>query len=163
MSVNSCDRASLKSPEVKDEAIDIPTKWRDDTMECIKNKKLTPNARKEIVQTLVTLIISKFGSNPVKSQLEATARRLILKYPFMRDDIGTGYVSGMNHGNDCLKHSASCLLISSYMQASWVDKMVERKRNLKKMLRSGRLLLRKNKDHLKEAVYFDFQVSCKDS
>ena len=62
-------------------------------MECIKEKKMNHTARKEIVQTLVTLLIAKFGSNPSKAQCETVARRLILKYPFMRDDIGTGYVS----------------------------------------------------------------------
>ena len=61
-------------------------------MECIKSKRLTPSSRKEIVQTLVTLAITKFGSNPTKMQFEAIGRHLILKYPFMRDDIGTGYV-----------------------------------------------------------------------
>ena len=62
-------------------------------MKCIKKKKLTPAARKEIVQPLMTLIIVKYGSNPSKEEIEAVARLLILKYPFMRDDIGTGYVS----------------------------------------------------------------------
>ena len=73
--------------------IEVPSKWRDDTMECIEEKKLTPRARKEIVQTLVTLLITKVGSSPSRSQCESVARCLILKYPFMRDDIGTGYVS----------------------------------------------------------------------
>lgn len=73
--------------------LEVPLKWRDDTMECIKKKKLTPRARKEIVQTLVTLLITKVGSNPSRSQCENVARCLILKYPFMRDDIGTGYAS----------------------------------------------------------------------
>ena len=62
-------------------------------MTCIEDKKVTPRARKEIIQTLVTLLITKVGSNHNRSQCETVARRLILKYPFMRDDIGTGYVS----------------------------------------------------------------------
>ena len=95
-STDKGEHASPKSPDV--EPIEIPSKWRDDTLACISEKKLTPSARKEIVQTLVTLVISKFGSNPTKAQLEIVARRLILKYPFMRDDIGTGYVSHMHAG-----------------------------------------------------------------
>ena len=72
--------------------IEIPSKWRDDTMECIDEKKLSLRARKEIV---VTLLITKVGSSPDRAQCESVARCLILKYPFMRDDIGTGYVSNL--------------------------------------------------------------------
>ena len=62
-------------------------------MKCIEEKKLTPRSRKEIVQTLVTLLITNVGSNVGRAECETVARRLILKYPFMRDDIGTAYVS----------------------------------------------------------------------
>ena len=93
LSPDRIDIVSPKSSASDWEIIAIPSKWWDDTMKSINDKKLTPNTRKEIVQTLVTLLISKFGSNLQKSRVEAVARLLILKYPFMRDDIGTGYVS----------------------------------------------------------------------
>ena len=51
------------------------------------------NSRCDIVRTLATLIISKHGPHPTKSEVEHISRQVILKFPFMRDDIGTGYVT----------------------------------------------------------------------
>ena len=128
--LSSADKGELSSPPSSDiESVKIPSKWRDDTLASITEKQLTPAARKEIVQTLVTLVISRFGSNPSTSQFETVARRLILKYPFMRDDIGTGYVSCIQLHHFGLSYSIYVLLL---LQASWVHKMVERKRNLVK-------------------------------
>ncbi|XP_065906962.1 uncharacterized protein [Dysidea avara] len=87
---------------------DIPRHWRPETNSCIEKKELTPECRNDIVRTLVTLTISKVGSKPSRSNCEQVARLLILKYPFMKDDIGDGYTS-------------------------WVDKMIERVRNLVKL------------------------------
>lgn len=50
-------------------------------------------SRSDVVRTLVTLIISKHGTKPGRMRLEELGRQLILKYPFMKDDLGTGYVS----------------------------------------------------------------------
>ena len=72
---------------------EIPMHWRPETMECIEDKKLTNDCRIDIVRTLVTLITAKVGPNPSRSQLQQVARCLILKYPFMKDDLGSGYVS----------------------------------------------------------------------
>lgn len=72
---------------------EIPVHWRPETMECIETKRLTNDCRVDIVRTLVTLVTSKVGPKPSKSQLEQVARGLILKYPFMKDDLGSGYVS----------------------------------------------------------------------
>ena len=47
----------------------------------------------------------------------------------MRDDIGTGYVSYIQLHHSGLSYSIYALLL---LQASWVHKMVERKRNLVK-------------------------------
>ena len=66
--LSSADKGELSSPPSSDiESVEIPSKWRDDTLASITEKKLTPAARKEIVQTLVTLVMSRFGSNPSTS------------------------------------------------------------------------------------------------
>ena len=54
---------------------------------------LTTATRSDIVRTLVTLLTSKYGSKPTQQQIEDLARKLILKFPWMKDDIGNGYVS----------------------------------------------------------------------
>ena len=74
-------------------AFEIPTHWWPETESCIKMKDLTTECRSDIVRTLVTLMITKVGPKPTKCQCEKVARKLILKYPFMKDDIGFGYVS----------------------------------------------------------------------
>lgn len=71
----------------------IPSHWCQQTQVCIDEKKLNAKARCDIVRTLVTLLITKHGPYPTKSEVEHISRQLILKFPFMRDDIGTGYVS----------------------------------------------------------------------
>ena len=71
----------------------MPEKWRDDTQTCIDAKVLNKESRNDITRTLVTLIVAKHGSNPGKAKCEEVSRKLILKYPFMKDDLGSGYVS----------------------------------------------------------------------
>ena len=39
------------------------------------------------------MLISKVGPKPIRNHCEQVARKLILKYPFMKDDMGDGYVS----------------------------------------------------------------------
>lgn len=73
--------------------IEIPTHWRPLTEKCLKKKDITNECRSDIVRTLVTLTIAKFGSKPNKQHCEQFARQLILQYPFLKDDIGSGYVS----------------------------------------------------------------------
>ncbi|XP_065902672.1 uncharacterized protein [Dysidea avara] len=102
-SVASCTSGSLSAS-----SFEIPSHWRPETDACIKRKELTRESRNDIVRTLVTLTISKVGSKPSRSNCEQVARLLILKYPYMKDDIGDGYTS-------------------------WVDKMIERIRNLIKL------------------------------
>ncbi|XP_065893301.1 uncharacterized protein [Dysidea avara] len=87
--------------------VKIPTHWRPDTLKCIKQKSLSCDSRNDIVRTLVSIMMSKVGAKPTRGQCEQAARDLILKYPFMKDDIGDGYLS-------------------------WVEKMIERIRNVNK-------------------------------
>ena len=57
----------------------------------IVTKNLTGSIRNEIVRTLVDLLFSKF-KKPSRVNCEEFASELILKYPFMKDDLGNGYV-----------------------------------------------------------------------
>lgn len=66
--------------------------WREDTQICI-DEVLDDESRSDIVRSLVTLLVSKFGLKPGRSRCEELSRQLILKYPFMKDDIGNEYVS----------------------------------------------------------------------
>ncbi len=59
---------------------------------CIQNKCLDDSARCEIVRTLVCLLFSRY-SKPDRSHCGTMARQLILRYPFMKDVSGKGYVS----------------------------------------------------------------------
>ena len=72
--------------------ISIPDHWRPEVEQCIVTKNLTGSVRNEIVRTLVHLLFSKF-KKPSRINCEEFARKLILKYPFMKDDLGNGYVS----------------------------------------------------------------------
>lgn len=70
----------------------IPDHWRPEIESCLKEECLTDSARNEIVRSLVNQLFAR-ASKPSRSQCEEFARKLILKYPFVKDDIGTGYVS----------------------------------------------------------------------
>ena len=43
----------------------------------------------------MTLLTAKYGPRPSRAQCEDLARQFILKYPFAKDDLGSGYVSGV--------------------------------------------------------------------
>ena len=72
--------------------ITIPEHWRPEVELCIQEKSISDSSRAEIVRTLVNLLFAR-ASKPTKYQCEELARKLILKFPFMRDDMGNGYVS----------------------------------------------------------------------
>ena len=59
--------------------------------ECLESKKITDTARNEIVKTLVNLLLINFLN--LREDCVYLARQLILKYPFLRDSLGNGYVS----------------------------------------------------------------------
>lgn len=70
----------------------IPDHWRPEVESCIAAKYLSDNARAEIKRTLVSQLFAK-SSRPNRSDCDQIARKLILKYPFMKDNLGNGYVS----------------------------------------------------------------------
>ena len=71
----------------------IPSEWRDDTQASIDAKFLDTDVRNDISRTLTTLLTAKVGSHPRSQEIEQVARNLILKYPVMKDDLGSGYIS----------------------------------------------------------------------
>ena len=101
------DYSSLASPQISNPStpgssvsksnrsclFEIPEHWRPEVEECIRNQSLEESARCEIVRTLVSLLFSRFAK-PTREQCGSLARQLILKHPFMKDDMGNGYVSG---------------------------------------------------------------------
>lgn len=91
ISVASTPRSSSSTSSCQ--LIEIPTKWRPETQHCLDSKIINFESRNDIVRTLVTLLIVKFGSKPSRRQCEQASRALILQYPFLKDDIGPGYVS----------------------------------------------------------------------
>jgi hypothetical protein len=70
----------------------IPCKWRPSIMKAIKEEKLTPDIRNEIVRDVVTHMYG-YMEKPTTSFCKFVAQRLILQHKFMRDSKGTGYVS----------------------------------------------------------------------
>ena len=74
----------------------FPTHWRPEVEHCLQEKCLSSSARSDMVRTLVNLLFTK-SSKPSRDQCEKLARRIILKYPFAKDDLGNGYVSRFNY------------------------------------------------------------------
>ena len=95
------------------EKVHIPNYWREDTQTCIEGV-LDDESRSDKCRTVVTLLVSKHGSRPGRIRCEEIAQQLILKYLFMKDDIGNGYVR-------CMLYTEMFYLL----QASWVNKMKE--------------------------------------
>lgn len=91
VSVHS-DASMSSAVSVSSDEIVIPNHWRPEVEECLKNKSLTTHARNEIVRTLASQLFCRY-SRPNRAECEKLARKLILKYPFMKDNLGCGYVS----------------------------------------------------------------------
>lgn len=72
----------------------IPSGWRPSIMQAIATEMLTKDIRNEICRDLITHMYG-FVDKPTSKFCTFVAQRLILKYPFMRDSKGTGYVSYM--------------------------------------------------------------------
>ena len=108
--------SSLSTTPCRADRIPIPEHWRDETQQCIDNGVLDDECRSDITRTLVTLLTAQYGARPGKDRCQELARQLILTYPFMKDDMGSGYVSPIYR---------SFLSLYFDMQASWVFKMQE--------------------------------------
>lgn len=88
------DTASIPSSSGSALSI-IPEHWRPEVEDCLKNQCLTPTARDEITRTIVNVLFSR-NSKPSRVDCDAAARKLILKYPCTKDDLGCGYVSALS-------------------------------------------------------------------
>ena len=84
--------SSASSTPSRSDKVEIPEHWREETQDCIEGV-MDDSSRSDIVRTLVTLLVARHGPRPGRYRCEEVARRLILKYPFMKDDLGSGYVS----------------------------------------------------------------------
>ena len=71
---------------------EIPTHWSLEVAECLAEKCLSDSACQEVVRALVNLLFTR-AKNPTRLDCEYLARKLIMKYPFDKDDLGDGYVS----------------------------------------------------------------------
>lgn len=69
----------------------IPDHWRPEIEQCIEDMNFSDSARNEVVRTLVNLLFITSGK-PSRDDCEQLARKLILVYPFAKDDLGNGYV-----------------------------------------------------------------------
>lgn len=85
---------STVSVKVNEEII-IPSQWRPEVEVCLNEKCITDGARNMMIRSLVNLLFSK-DTKPSRANCENLARRLILKYPFLKDDMGNGYVSNIS-------------------------------------------------------------------
>lgn len=71
----------------------IPDHWRPEVEYCIGEKMLSDSARNDIIRTLVSQLFARIGKKPSRAECEDCSRKLILKYPMFKDDMGNGYVS----------------------------------------------------------------------
>lgn len=77
---------------MQNDLLAIPGHWRPEVEDCIRKQGLSDSARSEIIRVLVTQLFVH-SRKPSRVECEQHARKLILKYPFMKDDMGNGYVS----------------------------------------------------------------------
>ena len=90
-------------------------------MKAIEDKRLTPDVRNELVRDLVTHMYGCM-EKPSSESCKFVAQRLILKYPFMRDTMGTGYVSGTVF--------LLWQLTLAFLKGSWEKKLCDRVSNV---------------------------------
>jgi len=69
----------------------IPENWRPEVMQSIRSRCLSDSAKNEMIRVLANLLFS-LSSKPTRQQCDEMAKRLILKYPSTKDQLGNGYV-----------------------------------------------------------------------
>ncbi len=87
-------RADVKTEFEKSYAgkVTIPTRFSTETAACVKSGVLTKKARDEIVNSLATLMLVH-TSRPSPDDLTTVCKRLVRKYPVLKDKVDSGYVS----------------------------------------------------------------------
>ena len=79
----SCSSVTSRITPSRNE-IKILDHWRPEIEQCIEQQCLTDSARNEMVRALVHQLFAK-ARKPSRLQCEDLARKLILKYPFVKD------------------------------------------------------------------------------
>lgn len=74
----------------------LPVRFSSATSKAIETGILTKNSRVEIVHSLSTLILMH-TSRPTPHDLDTISRRLVQKYPKLRDTVDSGYVRTSIH------------------------------------------------------------------
>ena len=72
----------------------FPKAHRESIMICLSKKQMPPDVRNAFVRELIVHMYS-YGGRPSRIFCSFVARRIILKYPFLRDAAGNGFVSVM--------------------------------------------------------------------
>lgn len=70
----------------------LPKCFSATVMESLERKSMEPNTRSAFTRELVVHMTS-YGVRPSANFCSAAARKVVLKYPFLRDSVGSGYVS----------------------------------------------------------------------
>ena len=79
--------SGMSTPSTRLGGAIIPDHWRPEIESCLKEECLTDSARNEIVRSLVNQLFAR-ASKPMSSQCEELARKLIVKHPFVKDNMG---------------------------------------------------------------------------
>ena len=89
----NCASTNLRS-EIADWAgkFAIPARFSAETTSAIKTGILSKRARDEIIQSLSTLMLVH-TSKPSPDDYSVVCRKLVEKYPNLRDKVDSGYVS----------------------------------------------------------------------
>ena len=124
----SSDNSSQSiSPTFKDGVpvnYSLPKCFSAGVMESLEKKDMKPNVRSAFVRELIVHMTS-YGVKPPKNFCSTVARKIVLKYPFLRDAVGSGYVSICNCG-------LNVLVVSNSVQASWEKRLIGRVYNVSK-------------------------------
>ena len=73
-------------------AYTLPKAFSSTVMGALQKKEMEAKIRSAFVRELLVHMTS-YGSRPSLNFCSLVARRIVLKYPFLRDSIGNGYVS----------------------------------------------------------------------
>ena len=99
LAVDTVLRASTSSPtpggvcnfSATVSSLIIPENWRPEVMQSIINRFILDSTRNEMVRVLANPLFS-LSPKPTRQQCNEMAKRLILKYPSTKDELGNGYV-----------------------------------------------------------------------
>lgn len=91
----SCESVRSITPTFRDgvpQNYSLPKAFSSAVMGALQKKQMEPKVRSAFVRELVVHMTS-YGIRPPRPFCSLVARRIILKYPFLRDAVGNGYVS----------------------------------------------------------------------